>query len=148
MKTIERKSDWPKWANYYAQDQNGYVYVYKHVPMKDTDKGVWINMGGGPISLHLRRIDMNMCINGNDEPKFCEGWESTLCEVVPEVRIASVVLDVHAITQLHNVPSILRKIAAQVECEGCGWSKANGSGTSWDWKVSERDSKETEGGDK
>ena len=52
---------------------------------------------------------------------------------------AVVVLRVNATTQLHNVPGILREIAAQVERKGCTWSKANGSGTSWDWEVREQD---------
>jgi hypothetical protein len=58
---------------------------------------------------------------------------------------AVVVLRVNATTQIHNVPGILREIAAQVERKGCTWSKANGSGTSWDWEVREQDNNDLSG---
>ena len=40
-----------------------------------------------------------------------------------------------ATTQLHNVPSILREIASQVERKGCTGGTSAGSGTYVNWEV-------------
>lgn len=50
-----------------------------------------------------------------------------------------VVLNVHAVTQLHNVPAILRDIADQVEKKGCCWELSNSPSTNWNWEVTEKE---------
>jgi len=97
------------------------------------------HVGGGNVQAILN--NMRQAINAG----LCGSWtqftdsERKHDEAPSGTVRADIVLRVHATTQLHNVPAILREIAAQVERKGCTWSKANGSGTSWDWEVGEQD---------
>lgn len=47
-------------------------------------------------------------------------------------------VEIHISTKLHNVPGMLRDIASEIARKGFHWSKANGSGTSYDWECRRR----------
>jgi len=44
-KTIERKKDWPAWAEWFAVDGNGNEWVYARRPVRSNEKDYWILNG-------------------------------------------------------------------------------------------------------
>lgn len=136
MRQIKRKSTWPVWAKYYARDRNGCAYIYEYKPER-------FEIAWSQFPKNAGRI-MHADDDGIYGPELCERWEDSLSEIVTEItpsaEYVTVVLRVHATTQLPHVPKILREIAERVEREGggCCCCRAVGlseSGTDWDWKI-------------
>ena len=73
MKTIERKPEWPEWAEYYAKDQNGCAYVYSSMPYRDDalyKPDAWAHSG------HIAPAAEN-----THSQVTCRNWKSSLRKI-------------------------------------------------------------------